>query len=150
MLYGDDKNSSNLVDNTYTNWLVVYIVLGIAVYFFAPYPISFVASLVIIVLMMISLGAYIMKKVKLDENKLDNHNNTNDSGGRIRGLFDSLSLSLYDDPNGVPVQNQLKFYCMSCGKDHKKRKCPSCGSMKVRVGWEIKFSLYLFFIIIIP
>jgi hypothetical protein len=33
---------------------------------------------------------------------------------------------------------------MSCGKEHKKRKCPSCGSMAVKVGWE-NYKILLYF-----
>jgi rubrerythrin len=28
----------------------------------------------------------------------------------------------------------IKFYCMICGKEHKKTACPQCGSKTVRMG----------------
>jgi hypothetical protein len=28
----------------------------------------------------------------------------------------------------------LRFYCMNCGREHKERACPRCGSKAVRVG----------------
>jgi hypothetical protein len=55
-------------------------------------------------------------------------------GSRIRGMFNSLFLSLYGDPRAIFGHNPLRFYCKCCGKEHKKRKCPGCGSMAVIVG----------------
>lgn len=129
-----NNSSSNLFERTITNWLFTYIILAIAVYFFTPYPISLVVSVTIIVLMMISLSAFIMlKKMKWDNTTLSNNpNNKSDKG--VRGIFDSVALWLYDDNNKAFGSTQLKFYCMSCGKEHKQRKCPFCGSMAVRAG----------------
>lgn len=31
--------------------------------------------------------------------------------------------------------SSLKFYCMSCGTQHKKVACPSCGSKMKKVGF---------------
>jgi hypothetical protein len=134
MLKGDENNNSNYLDKTYTKWLIAYIVLGFAVYFNIPFPISFLASIGIILFMMIFLNAYIMKKFKLDENSSNNNSNKNDGSNGMRGMFNALSLSLYEDPRSRFGYNELKFYCMCCGKEHKKRKCPTCGSMAVRVG----------------
>jgi hypothetical protein len=133
MLKGDENNNSNYLDKTYTKWLIAYIVLGFAVYFLILFPILFLASIGIILFMMIFLNAYIMKKFKLDDNTFNNNSKNSISSG-IRGIFNSLSLSLYEDPRSIFGDNQLKFYCMCCGKEHKKRKCPTCGSMAVRVG----------------
>lgn len=132
MQKGDDSNDSNFFDKRYTRWLTAYIVLGFAVYFIIPFPLSLLVSLGIILLMMILLNAHIMKKLKLDDN--NSNNNSKNSGNGIRRMFNSLSLSLYDDPRSIFGYNPLKFYCMCCGKEHKTRKCPSCGSMAVRVG----------------
>ena len=134
MLKGDDNNS-NYLDKIYTKWFITYMILGFAVYFIVPFPLSLLASLGIMLLTIVLLNVYIMKKFKLDEN--NSNNNGKDNGSGIRGIFNSLSLSLYDDPRAIFGYSPLKFYCMSCGKEHKKRKCPSCGSMAVRVGWEI-------------
>ena|SRR5215212_1842618 len=53
------------------------------------------------------------------------------SAMNMKGLFRSLSStsssSMYD-------YNPLKYYCMSCGKEHKEIACPNCGSKMKRVG----------------
>lgn len=131
MLKGDENNkNSNSFDNIYTIWFIAYMVLGFAVYFIIPFPISLLAGLGITLLMIVLLNAYTIKRFKLNGDK--SYNNSNNSGSGIRDIFNSLSL--YNDPRAIFGYSPLKFYCMSCGNEHKKRKCPSCGSMAVRVG----------------
>ena len=53
-------------------------------------------------------------------------------GGRgVGGMFGSMSSSsMFGD-------NSLKYYCMSCGAQHKQAACPKCGSKMKRVGsWQ--------------
>jgi hypothetical protein len=69
--------------------------------------------------MMMVINTYIMKKFKIDENNSNNNSSKNRDSG-IRRMFNSLSLLLYDDPRAVFGYNPLKFYCMWCGKEHKK------------------------------
>jgi hypothetical protein len=44
--------------------------------------------------------------------------------GGIKDLFGSLFPSLSGNDRSRP----LKYYCMSCGKEHRQITCPSCGS----------------------
>ena len=45
----------------------------------------------------------------------------------IRQMFGALS--------GPPFGYQsLKYYCMSCGTEHRETSCPKCGSKMKRVG----------------
>jgi hypothetical protein len=48
--------------------------------------------------------------------------------GRIKDMFGSLSSLMSGNNQG------LKYYCMSCGKEHKEIACPNCGSKMKRVG----------------
>ena len=51
-----------------------------------------------------------------------------DMGGGIKDMFGSIS-------SPMPGNNQgLKYYCMSCGKEHREIACPNCGSKMKRVG----------------
>jgi hypothetical protein len=52
-------------------------------------------------------------------NRIDSNNNSKNSGRK--GIFNSLSLSLYDDPRAVFGYNPLRFFCMGCGKEHRKK-----------------------------
>jgi hypothetical protein len=49
--------------------------------------------------------------------------------GGIKGLFGSLSPSMSGNQD-----RPLKYYCMSCGKEHREIACPNCGSRMKRVG----------------
>ena len=49
--------------------------------------------------------------------------------GGLRDLFGSLSSSVSDNQGKL-----LKYYCMSCGKEHRETACPNCGSKMRRAG----------------
>jgi rubrerythrin len=44
------------------------------------------------------------------------------------GIFGSMS------PSSIFGDSSLKYYCMSCGIQHKQAACPKCGSKMKRVG----------------
>jgi hypothetical protein len=46
------------------------------------------------------------------------------------GIGISLTISF---PISFAVYNPLKFHCMMCGKEHKERACPRCGSTAVTI-----------------
>ena len=48
--------------------------------------------------------------------------------GRIKDMLGSISSPMYGNNQG------LKYYCMSCGKEHREIACPNCGSKMKRVG----------------
>jgi rubrerythrin len=47
---------------------------------------------------------------------------------RIRGVFSSMFAPMSEN-------NSLKYYCMSCGIQHKDISCPNCGSKMKKVGY---------------
>jgi hypothetical protein len=53
--------------------------------------------------------------------------------GKRGGIKDLLS-SLIPSTSGNDQSNPLKYYCMSCGKEHREAACPNCGSKMKRVG----------------
>jgi hypothetical protein len=53
------------------------------------------------------------------------------AGVDIKRLFKSLSSST---SIGSAQYSPLKYYCMSCGKEHREIACPNCGSKMKRVG----------------
>ncbi len=52
-------------------------------------------------------------------------------GGGVGGLgmFGSMSSS-----SSMFRDSSLKYYCMSCGTQHKELACPRCGSKMKRAG----------------
>ncbi|MDP9287467.1 MAG: anaerobic ribonucleoside-triphosphate reductase [Thermoproteota archaeon] len=42
----------------------------------------------------------------------------------------SMTRSMF----GSGDNSSLKYYCMSCGTQHKQAACPKCGSKMKRVG----------------
>jgi hypothetical protein len=48
----------------------------------------------------------------------------------IRGFF----RSLFQSPSSTYGKSPLKYYCMSCGNEHKEIAYPKCGSKMKRVG----------------
>ena len=48
--------------------------------------------------------------------------------GRIKDMFGSISSPMSGNNRG------LKYYCMSCGKEHREIACPNCGSKMKSVG----------------
>ena len=60
--------------------------------------------------------------------------------GGIKGLYKSLTSfgnSSNNSNSGFGFgfgHTPTKFYCMSCGHEHREYACPKCGSKAVRVG----------------
>jgi rubrerythrin len=48
----------------------------------------------------------------------------------MKEFFKSLSASSSTYGGYSPI----KYYCMSCGKEHKEIACPNCGSKMKRAG----------------
>jgi hypothetical protein len=89
--------------------------IGIILVFLLPFPFDFISIAGLFVLM-----TYLRSKSEM--------NRFGDMDG-IRNLFGSFSSSLSDNQSRM-----LKYYCMNCGKEHKKIACPDCGSKMKRVG----------------
>jgi hypothetical protein len=51
-------------------------------------------------------------------------------GISMKGLFGSLRPA--DVSPSMYGYNLIKYYCMSCGNEHKEIACPKCGSKMKR------------------
>jgi hypothetical protein len=55
-----------------------------------------------------------------------------DSSKGVKNIFGWLSSLASSERE--QYHTPLKYYCMSCGKEHKEIMCPNCGSKMKRVG----------------
>jgi hypothetical protein len=107
-LYGNNRSH---IGNMFI-WLGIYMGISLAISFVLPFPMSLLAMFVPIIGIDYIRARYIMKKMGI----------TN-----IRQMFGSFSASQTGD-------EALKYYCMSCGTEHREASCPKCGSKMTRVG----------------
>ena len=97
-------------------WIGIYIAIGVAIALVLPFPISLVGALGAFLLLNFIRTRRMLKRAGIDMK------------GWFRSLRSSYSSSTYGG------YTPIKYYCMSCGKEHKEIACPSCGSKMKRVG----------------
>jgi hypothetical protein len=95
-------------------WLSIYMSIGAVIALVLPFPVS----------LLVALGAFVLLNFIRTRRMLKR------AGVDIKGLFRSLSSTSMGGGQYSPV----KYYCMSCGKEHKEIACPNCGSKMKRVG----------------
>jgi hypothetical protein len=105
--------------NSYLAWFFVSVVTVFMVSLVLPFPISFVASLIVILALSVIRADIAMKKAGM---------------GGINRWYRSLISSESGRRNTGYLLDPIKFSCMSCGEEHKKIACPKCGSKAVRAG----------------
>jgi hypothetical protein len=93
-------------------WSIVYVGIGLVLVLVLPFPYDLASVLGLFVLINFLRGRSIMKRY-----------------GGIGGLRDLLG-TMSDNSQSRP----LKYYCMSCGKEHNEIACPNSGSKMKRVG----------------
>lgn len=97
-------------------WMSAYIAIGIIAALLLPFPVSLIGA----------IGGFILV------NLLRTHLMLKKAGISMRSLFGQLRSS-----NVSPSMygyNPVRYYCMSCGNEHKEIECPKCGSKMKRVG----------------
>jgi hypothetical protein len=98
-------------------WIGVYIAIGFVISLVLPFPISLIGVLGAFIFINLIRARIMLKRLGIDMN----------------GFFGSLSTSSSSSPS-THGYRLLKFYCMSCGKEHKEISCPNCGSKMKRAG----------------
>lgn len=97
-------------------WMSLYIAIGFIAALLLPFPASLVAAIGGFMLVNFLRTRLMLKKM----------------GIGMKGLFGSLRSS--DASPSMPGYSPIKYYCMSCGNEHKEIACPKCGSKMKRVG----------------
>jgi hypothetical protein len=87
--------------------------ISITISMLVPFPVSLVTIIGVFILLNLYMRKRMMKRMGM-------------RGGV--GMFGSMS------PSSVFGDSSLKYYCMSCGTQHKQAACPRCGSKMKRVG----------------
>ena len=121
---GSNSNRQQIQTN-YWVWLAAYLVIGLAVSFVVPFPLSFGIALLVYFALNAARMHIALKRQGMQ--------------GGIKDLYKSMSSSLggswNNNSGGVGMgYSQIKFYCMNCGYEHKENACPKCGSKAVRTG----------------
>jgi hypothetical protein len=116
----NNKNNHQIQNNNYLIWLFIYMGIGFAVSFILPFPISLGVSLLVF---------FLLNTVKTDIAL------RRQGVGGIKGLYKYLSSFGNNSRLGGSFgYTPTKFYCMTCGYEHREAACPKCGSKAVRVG----------------
>lgn len=97
-------------------WMGIYVAIGVAMALVLPFPISLIGA----------LGAFLFLNFIRTRRVLRRAGVKN-----MKEFFKSLSPSASSPYGGY---GPIKYYCMSCGKEHKEISCPNCGSKMKRVG----------------
>ena len=93
-------------------WMGIYMGIGLLISFVVPFPVSLLALFMVIIGVDYVRARYMMKRMGISN---------------MKQMFNSYSWS----PMGY---QPLKYYCMSCGAEHRETSCPRCGSKMTRVG----------------
>lgn len=97
-------------------WMGIYILVGGAIASILSFPVS----------LFVALGAFGLLSIVRTRIMLKR------TGPDVKGLFKSFS-SLSGNSGQF---NQVRYYCMNCGKEHREISCPVCGSKMKRVGLQ--------------
>jgi hypothetical protein len=108
----DDNTKRFIIDRL--KWIGFYMGVSFVLLFLLPYPYDFISVFGLLILVNYLRIRSVIKRYR--------------GMGRIKDMFGSLSSSMSGSNQG------LKYYCMSCGKEHRELACPNCGSKMKRVG----------------
>lgn len=97
-------------------WMSIYIAIGFIAALLLPFPASLIGAIGGFMLVNFLRTRLMLKKM----------------GISMRGLFGSRRSS--DVSPSRYGYDPIKYYCMSCGNEHKEIACPKCGSKMKRVG----------------
>jgi hypothetical protein len=122
-------------------WFAIYAAIGLTISFIIPFPLSLLFSFGIVMLLQTYRVGFTKKRFQSTTTTnttttipISKTPNTRMSKWSLRRLIESISPKLFDDPYEYFGYQPLRLCCMDCGKEHRKRSCPSCGSMAVRIG----------------
>ncbi|MGC2573981.1 MAG: hypothetical protein WA364_20895 [Candidatus Nitrosopolaris sp.] len=90
-------------------WIGISFGISITISMLVPFPVSLIAIFGVFIMLNLYMRRIMIKRM----------------GGTGGATFGSMFGS---------NQNTLKYYCISCGAEHRHIACPNCGSKMKRVG----------------
>jgi hypothetical protein len=106
---------------TLLTWMGISLAISLAISFILPFP----WSLAVIIGIFLLLDFYLIRKA----------NRRMRNGHSESSVFDSLSSLFSSDYDHNRAANSgLKYYCISCGAQHKQVSCPKCSSKLKKIG----------------
>jgi hypothetical protein len=103
------NNNKQIVINQLV-WIGISFGISITISMLVPFPVSLIAIFGVFIMLNLYMRRIMIKRM---------------GGGGGGATFGSMFGS---------NQNTLKYYCMSCGTQHRHIACPNCGSKMKRVG----------------
>jgi apolipoprotein N-acyltransferase len=103
-------NNKQLVLNQLV-WIGISFGISITISMLVPFPVSLFAIFAVFIMLNVYIRRMMIKR-----------NGSMGAGGMFGSIFGSSQSS------------SLRYYCMSCGVQHKQIACPNCGSKMKRVG----------------
>jgi len=103
-------------------WLGVFIVIGFIIIYLFEFPLD----LIILIIAFVVINIY-KTRIMLKKLGILNDSSVKDIRGFIKSLFRSPSSS-------VDGNTSVRYFCMSCGNEHREIAYPKCGSKMKRVG----------------
>jgi hypothetical protein len=100
------NNNKQIVINQLV-WIGISFGVSIIISMLVPFPVSLIAIFGVFIMLNLYMRRILIKRM----------------GGATFG-------SMFGSNQNTP----LKYYCMSCGTQHRHITCPSCGSKMKRVG----------------
>lgn len=96
-------------------WYGAYMGISLLLIFMLPFPYDFISVLGLLVLVNYVRYRNVTKRYK--------------GTGGAKNMYDSISSGM-DSSTEIP----LRYFCMSCGKEHREIACPNCGSKMKKIG----------------
>src|ERR1041384_2279998 len=119
----NNGNNNRQIQTNYWVWLAAYLVIGLAISFVVPFPLSFGIALLVYFALNTARMHLSLKRQGMP--------------GGVKDLYKSMSSSLggrMSNSGANMGYSPIKFYCMNCGYEHREYTCPKCGSKAVRTG----------------
>jgi hypothetical protein len=119
---GGNSNNNKQIQTNYWVWLAAYLVIGLAISFIVPFPLS--------------LGIALLVYFALNAVRMHLALKRQGMSGGLKDAYKSMTSSLGSSWNNSGTgmgYSPIKYYCMNCGYEHKENACPKCGSKAVRV-----------------